>query len=744
MNTQMSTDLVAAAPQAMTAAGYLRVLEIRVPAHTRWQTDSASQLLTGLFSLPTALRLRIEADGKTLRWLLIVPSQVVTAAQQTLYSLYPQAEIIADVAYQPAIEYRLFQFRGTQSFPVPFKYLTDFSAQVDSLATLLTALATTQPGEHVIYEIGLDFLREKQPSLGRKSLVKTDVKFSNFWTGRGMLSSSVKTLAGGNNVPRYDTAIQRLCEEKLGRPLRETTVALKFRMSDARIRHFLSLLEPAFAPFARDMGNSFVAANNKQAFPLVLSPDEVAMLWHLPHDQCSQSGIAWAESLNAPLPNALKEASGTAIGSNVFQGRKQQVTLATADRRLHVNLIGKTGVGKSTLMHWMAHQDIAQGRGVAVIDPHGDLVADILRSSIPPEREADVVVFSLRDTAYPIGLNLFTGGLEASLAAAQTLAVIRKLFADQWSATRMEDALYAALLALQTYQGATIQDVPRLFNNPGFRQKVLARVDDPVALEYWLDEYETLSRGQQQQVAQPINNRIRKFYRSRTLRRIICQQDSINFRQLLDGKKIFLADLGTQSEIEAETIGALLMAKFQMAAMSRADADRKQRHPYYLYVDEVQLFATTSLPRMFAEARKYGLALTVGNQFLSQLEGPTLEAVLGNVGTTIMFRVGNKDARVLAPFVKPAFDADDLLNLNRFQTAVKMQRDGQTLPAFTMHTFPPPTEPDDVGKRADRIKGLSRVQYARAAADVEADLRQHLNRPQGSPESDDEPTDYFG
>ena len=176
-----------------------------------------------------------------------------------------------------------------------------------------------------------------------------------------------------------------------------------------------------------------------------------------------------------------------------------------------------------------------------------------------------------------------------------------------------------------------------------------------MALEYWLDEYETLSRGQQQQVAQPINNRIRKFCRSRTLRRIICQQDSINFRQLLDGKKIFLADLGTQSEIEAETIGALLMAKFQMAAMSRADADRKQRHPYYLYVDEVQLFATTSLPRMFAEARKYGLALTVGTNSLSQLEGPTLEAVLGNVGTTIMFR-GHR--WVLAP-CQTAFDADD-------------------------------------------------------------------------------------
>jgi hypothetical protein len=410
---------------------------------------------------------------------------------------------------------------------------------------------------------------------------------------------------------------------------------------------------------------------------------------------------------------------------------------------------GKTGSGKSTFVHHMIHQDIAAGKAVIVVDPHGDLVARIMAASIPTQRENDVVLFDMGDADYPVGLNFFAapGTVSRATVASMSLAVIRKLFAGNWSATRMEDALYAALMALQFVDGSTIRDVARMFHDSSFRAQVLRNVQDPVALEFWYDEFEQLSAAHQSEFARPITNRLRKFYRNPRIGRVIGQENSLDFREIMDTGKIFLASLAGIPEVEAETLGALIISKFQMAAMSRMGLAPQSRRPCYLYIDEAQKMKTSSLPTLFSEARKTGLSLVVVTQFLKQLEGATLESIMGNAGTTVMLPVGPKDATALAPFVRPQFTSDDLVNLSRFSAVVKMQRAGASVPAFSLRTPVPLASPRDARVRSARIRALSRRRYARHRDQVDCEMLQQYQRfqqlAQPDSEADDEES-YFG
>jgi hypothetical protein len=450
--------------------------------------------------------------------------------------------------------------------------------------------------------------------------------------------------------------------------------------------------------------------NRWQEARLILSTDELASVWHLPYEEFSAPEIVWAPGRQVAAPAvAVQNQEGVRLGENAYAGRRNTVRLPYPDRETHVYLVGKTGVGKSTLLHHIIHQDIAAGKGVGVIDPHGGLVQNILRYSIPPEREDDVVVVDVADTDYPPPLNPFAvpEGISREVALSQVLGVLKKIYADEWSKTRMESAMYAALVALLDEPQATPRDLSRLFLDSDYRERLLASVSDPVALEYWGEEYSQLSGGMQRQTREPVLNRIRIFYRNPTVRNMVCHPQRLDFHRMVSEGKIFLANLNSdEARNEQANLGALLIANFQMAAMSRSAP--QQRQLFYLHIDEVQQFVTTTLPVAFSEARKFGLSMTVANQFLGQLEGETLEAVLGNVSTTVLFACGPRDAHTLSTLVKPEFDADDLVNFDRFHTAVKMQLKGKTLPAFSMSTPPPlfdPTYvPDEALEREERIR----------------------------------------
>ncbi len=705
-------------PVTDTTSTYLKYLGVSVPSTTKWHPDLAQQLIISLFSFSTPVVLGIAARPNKVRWYLEVSRDEVETVTQTLYAVYPQAQVTVISRNWSFVGYRRYPFHLAAPFILPLKFVSDFGT-IDPLTTLIGGLADLSQDEIIVYELSLKSPDQEYLKLGEKFF--------------------------GEQANNQNATTLKLWRAKLDAPLKEVKLAVKIWADTAeRANELVSHMLPGMALYEREGFNTLVSPSDK-SFQPVLSPGEVAALWHFPTDQCQTPGIYWAKSAVAPIPAALiKETQGVMLGTNAYQGRSHSVRLTYPDRVTHVNLIGRTRVGKSTLLHHMVHQDIMAGKGVAVIDPHGDLINAIVAASIPEEREKEVVLFDTRDQEYPIGLNLLTTlpGVSLDATASYALAVIRKIFADQWSSGRMETVLDAALRALVAVPDATIQDIPKLLLVPKFRRQALKHVDDPSTLDFWYDEYELESPGQQKEFARPINHRIRKFYRDPTIRRIVCQRGSLNFRDILDQGRIFLANLGGVSDIEAETLGALLISKIQMAAMSRSALAPEQRTPFYLYVDEVQNFIATSLSKVFSEAGKYGLSLTVANQFLKQLEGDTLEALMGNVGTTIIFRVGPQDARALAPFVKSQFTLEDLANLDRFATVVKMQLKGETLPAFSMTTQSPLGKPDDARERIERIRQHSRMTYARPREEVDAEVRSRYDQRE-SQEGDEAEASYF-
>lgn len=687
------------------------VLVVRVPP-LAWEPTQAFEFMNTLLPLTAngPLTLRIVATSTQITWVIALTHEAVAAVTRAILAFYPHAEITSLEDMAPVESSVGTEWRGGVEYFAPLRPVVDHR-DLDPLTSIVGAMAQLEEGEQVSYAITLHRPDQDYQQAGRKKIHHSRTPELM------MMGLNVANVAMGNrpvkitmrrSTDKYEARLQRVFEEKLDNFL--VPVALSIQIC-ARTTQRLTSLQDSFLSamsiFDHPQGNSLT--NHPQGYPLILTAQEVATLWHLPSEDIQTPGVVRGSGAKAPLPlELMQQKSGLRLGDNTYQGKTQPVYLAESDRITHMNIVGKTRAGKTTFMHHLIHQDIVEGRGVAVIDPHGDLIQNILACSIPLGREKDVVLFDLADVAHPVALNLLSvpPGVQRHAAVGLTLGVLKKIFAEQWSATRMEDALYSALAVLVESEGATIRDLPKLFNDHAYRTQLLAHTTDTVALEYWQDDYERMSERNQLEVARPILHRIRAFYRNPVIERIVAQPGSLDLRALMDEGKILLVSLaGEATQAEASIMGALLISKLQLAAMSRAQLPAEHRRMFYLYVDEVQNFITTSLSTMFSEAAKYALSLTVANQYLSQLEGGTLEAIIGNTGTTVMFACGNQDAQALGAYVKPIFDRQTLLNLDRFQTLVKMQQAGKTLPAFSMQTLPPPETPADAAERVQRIRG---------------------------------------
>ena len=730
-----------------TEVSYRQIINLAVPRSTPWKPQVAQQLMVNLFALPP-LSLGIRATANHIQWYMETTTEQTEALVKAIYGLYPQTHLAVSPKMGNHVDYYLFDLHTAAPFVAPLKMAEDFK-QLDPLTSFISALTDLAPDEVVVYELALVEPKAKYYELGEKLITQSTVNWWNFLhPGTAVVAATTK-LAGADKVDKYVPEIQKPAQAKLNTPLKLVQFEIKIKTpSQERASTLIKQLFPTLAVFEQE-GLNFLVAPHKKSFAPVLTPGEVAALWHLPSDQCQTSGVVWSGSAVAPIPGQLiDQTKGITLGTNRYQGRTHRVQLTYEDRVSHINLIGRTGVGKSTLLHQMAHQDIAQGKGVAVIDPRGDLVDAILATSIPPEREQEVVLFDTRDQEYPIGLNLLTRlpGVSEDATASYALAVMKKMFSDTWRGGRTETVLDAVLRTLVAVEGSTIQDIHRLLLDPKYRRQALDHVNDASTLDFWYDDYEMETPAQQKEFARPITYRIRKFYRDPTIRRIICQRQSLDVRDILNKGRIFLANLSGVADIEAETLGALLISKIQMAAFGRATVSPEKRTPFYLYVDEVQNFITTSLAQMFSEARKFGLSLVVANQYFRQLEGETLEALMGNVGTSIIFGVGPQDAQALSRHVKPQFMPEDLIKLNRFDTTVKMQLDGQTLPAFSMTTQPPLDRPEDAEERIARIKQHSQKTYApRHRDEVDAEVKSRYDERQlGGDDGEQVEDEYFG
>ncbi|MFH1111608.1 MAG: type IV secretion system DNA-binding domain-containing protein [Patescibacteria group bacterium] len=395
-----------------------------------------------------------------------------------------------------------------------------------------------------------------------------------------------------------------------------------------------------------------------------------------------------------------------------YRNHNRRFGIKIADRRQHVYIVGKTGMGKSVVLENMIISDIRNGHGLAVVDPHGDLVQKIV-DIIPAHRINDVIYFNPADIDYPIAFNVLESvdPRYRHLVSSGLVGVFKKIWADSWG-PRLEYILRNAILSLLEYPGSTLLGITRILVDKKYRRKVLEKVTDPVVRSFWLDEYDNYNEKFRVEAVSPIQNKIGQFLSSSVIRNIVGQpKSSIDVRDIMDNEKILLLDLakGKMGEDNSALLGAMMITKLQLAAMSRIDIPESHRRDFFLYVDEFQNFITESFANILSEARKYRLNLILAHQYIEQLGDVVKAAVFGNVGTIICFRVGAEDAEFLEKEFEPIFVQNDLVNLPRFNIYLKLMIDGVTSDPFSARTLPPIAQ---LTHNRDKIINVSRERYA--------------------------------
>ncbi len=464
----------------------------------------------------------------------------------------------------------------------------------------------------------------------------------------------------------------------------------------------------------------------------ILNISELASVYHLPHTSVETPNIVWASSKTAEPPAKLPVLTGevandeniSAFGLTNFRGINHQFGLLRRDRSRHVYIIGQTGAGKSGMLELLALSDVFYNQGYCIIDPHGDFAIDNLKF-VPESRIRDVVYFNPADTAFPVAFN----PLEVSDPArkpnicSEVIGVLKRMFGDSWG-PRLEHILRYTLLALLDRPSTTLLDISRLLTDKDFRKETLEYCQDVTVLQFWKHEFGQWNEKQVNESIAPVLNKVGAFTANPIIRNIVGQpKSSFDIRKIMDEGKILVVNLskGLIGEDNAAILGSFLVTKVQLAAMSRSDIPRvEDRRPFYLYVDEFQNFATDSFAVILSEARKYGLNLTVANQYVAQMTDSVRDAVFGNVGTTISFRVSADDAPVLTKQFEPTFDESDLLQLNNRHFVISMIINGEKVPAFSATTLSIPATPAD---NFEAIVAHSREYFARPRMEVEAEIR---------------------
>lgn len=468
----------------------------------------------------------------------------------------------------------------------------------------------------------------------------------------------------------------------------------------------------------------------------LLNIEEMASVFHLPHTNVETPNIVWASNKTAEPPNRLPVLTGhaaddeniSAFGLTNFRGINHQFGMLRSDRSRHVYIIGQTGAGKSGLLELFALSDIYHNQGYAIIDPHGDFAIENMKF-IPEARLDDVVYFNPADVEHPIGFNPLevTNPAQKSTISSEVIGVLKRMFGDSWG-PRLEYILRYTILALLDRPEPTMLDITRMLTDKKFRKETIGYCNDVVVRQFWNVEFASWSEKFQTEAIAPVLNKVGAFTANPIIRNIIGQtHSSFNIRQIMDEGKILVVNLskGLIGEDNAGILGSFLVTKIQLAAMSRSDIlDIHDRRPFYLYVDEFQNFATDSFATILSEARKYGLNLTVANQYISQMEPTVRDAVFGNVGTMISFRVSPDDSPILAKQFEPQFEENDLTQMHNRNFIINMVINGEKAPAFSATTL---NLPEAKRSHLSRIIEHSREMYSQSRQTVEDTINERIH-----------------
>lgn len=463
--------------------------------------------------------------------------------------------------------------------------------------------------------------------------------------------------------------------------------------------------------------------------PFVLNIEELATVFHLPNIEVKTPNIFWVNSkkLEPPidLPDPTKDPDITVLGKSNYRGVDKLFGIRQEDRRRHVYIIGKTGMGKSTLLENMIIADIQAGKGVAVVDPHGDL-ADKILDHIPSHRNNDVIVFDPSDRDFPVAFNMLENIDPAmnSVVASGLVGIFKKIYAESWG-PRLEHILRNTILSLLEYPNTTMLGITRILVDKDFRRRVVRKISDPIVKRFWEDEFEKMPDRQRVEAISPIQNKVGQFLSSPIIRNIVGQPKSmIDLRYAMDHQKIFICNLskGKIGEDNSSLLGSMIITKFQLDAMGRSNVPEKDRKDFYLYVDEFQNFATDSFATILSEARKYRLNLTMANQYIAQMPDEVRDAVFGNVGTLVSFQVGFDDAEYISKQFSEIALPEDLVQLPKYNVYSKLLTDGMPSQPFSASTLPPL----DIAVELDRhekVIRFSRERYAKPREVVEDKIK---------------------
>lgn len=717
------------------------ILEVAVPRDNEIKIDVAEQMFAAMHSIRKGGRfggrftnqdhicLELVARKEDIRFYIATPEKLRDMVEKQIHGAYPGA-LVKEVE-----EYNIFSETGSVSFALletknsayqPIKVYRDLPT--DPLSSLTTTLAKMSDGEGAVIQILISPADGKWQKMGR-SYVSSYKK-----------DEADPEKASYSEDPRKLEAITM----KSGKPGFNTTirVVVSSTTKESADSH-LANITGAFSQFTSDQ-NGFTKGKIrlKQMFmvdfiyryrPLfgkhesLLNSEELATIFHFPSKSVETPHIHWMSAKTAPAPAAIPN-EGTYLGKSVYRGVTRKVFISDEDRQRHMYIVGKTGTGKSEFLKDMILQDIRAGKGVCVIDPHGELV-DSLMEFMPVERAEDVIYFDPSDTSRPMGLNIMEAQTEEQkhFVVGSIINLMYKLYDPHKTGIigpRFEHAIRNAMLTVMYEPGSTFIEVVRILTDAKYVQQMLPKVTDPIIRRYWTDQIAQTSDFHKSEVLDYIVSKFGRFVTDRMMRNIIGQsKSSFDFRKVMDEQKILLVNLskGKLGEENSSFLGLILVPRILMAALSRQDVPLEQRKNFYLYVDEFQNFATPDFAVILSEARKYRLSLVVANQFLGQIEEEVKAAVIGNVGSLISFRVGVSDANFLQNEFVPVFNETDLTNVDRFNVFIKTIVNNQPQPPFSMDLTRDMTAEEKLRNPAlaERLKELSRLKYGEDAAIVD-------------------------
>lgn len=700
----------------------LVTIALKLPRNTEVTPEASKTFLSTLTSIggvsslqklfgakAPKLSLEIVTINQQILFLITAEESLIQFIQTQLQSNYPLVimQKIDDPLKDLTLEVKNLKLKSGSCYPIAtYDKFTD----IDPTGSVLSVLSKSENNEVSIIQIALESI-------------------SSSWQGKGAYYADHGSKnEDGSYSPRSDKAI---ITEKISYPGFKVSVRVASTTNKT-----LNELVSSFGVYTRSEGNGFslkkigIFGKSKIVTDLterkvtgsdILNIMEIATLWHLPSDKIKTATIAWGTSiLSEPpenLPNAITATDEDKqhinfFGKTVFKNRDTIFGIKDVDRRRHIWAIGKTGTGKSTCLENMAIDDMKKDRGVCYIDPHGD-ACETLLDYVPKRRINDVIYFNPADSEYPITINPLEvrNKEEAELVVSGLMAIFTKVWANVWSA-RMEYILRNAFLTLAEVPGSTLADVLSLISNQGYRARIVEKLTDKALVNFWRDEFDKMPPNLQKEAIAPIQNKVGQFVTSPMIRRVIGNAKStIALDDAMNDGKIILANLsqGRLGEDNSALLGAMLITKLQLVAMRRVNIDEEKRRDFYLYVDEFQNFATTSFIKILSEARKYRLSVTLANQYMAQIPEDVQKAILGNAGTVTCFALGASDSEILHKEFAEVFSQNDLVNLSKYQIAIKMMIDGQSSRPFIANTLPLP-----ISKNQNRQKviDVSRSRWA--------------------------------